>query len=540
MQKGNYMRVGLFMGLVLLLPSLMRCQCEPPDYCDIPSDCVGKYWINNDCTEEEGYWACVDHTCTEKCGEIVCNSSSDCLVATWPADIGCESDEGVWECRDSSCVAVCNNGECAQDSECSEKPWPGDAGCAESEGHWECQSSSCVAVCDSPECKVAEDCASNTWPEIACSADDGYWECQGGECVAMCNPQQCTQNEDCSGNTWPGDVGCEETAGHWKCQDGDCLAVCDTQCTENGDCDGQQWPTQEVDCAQEHGHWECQDGACTAVCNAQCDDAAGCSSFQWGVDCLGHWDCVLGFCNEVCDEVGCGDDECDEMGGETVGSCPEDCGLVCALPMDCTGEEWILPCDGRWECTDSTCVGVCDYTSCGNGTCDNDNGESSTSCPDDCMTNCQLPIDCIHNTWTQLCQGLWSCYLGQCKQVCESNSCGDGVCSPEAGETGTSCYKDCHAGACTELGDCTGLPWLVDCDGKWTCDAASGSCMEDCEGTDCDDGVCDVLGGEDTGSCAADCSDYVCSMNDDCSALTLPEGCSGWMCVNQVCVPTCQ
>lgn len=540
MHRRNYLRVALFLGLALMMPSLMRCQCQPEDYCEVATDCEDQWWYTSECSAEDGHWECNSNTCSAKCGELVCDSGLDCMVLSWPADAGCEGMDGYWECRDGACVAVCSNGECAQDSECATNTWPADAECAEADGHWECQSSSCVAVCDSPECKVADDCSANSWPaDAACEVSEGHWECQTTNCVAVCDSPECTIADDCSANSWPVDAGCEAADGHWECQDGTCIAMCDLECTIDEDCDDGTWPLDK-DCEAAHGHWECQDGVCVAICNEQCDDAAGCSGFEWGVDCSGHFDCVLGMCNPVCDDVGCSDGECNEEAGETETSCPEDCSQGCALAMDCTGSDWELPCDGRWECTDSACVGVCDYDTCGDNTCDNANGESSTSCPGDCMSNCQLPIDCVGNTWTQMCQGVWSCYLGQCKQVCESNSCGDGVCSADMGESATSCFKDCHGGACELLDDCIGLPWLVDCDGNWVCDESSKSCLNYCEGDNCGDGNCDIQGGEDTGSCAADCgSEYACTLSSDCSDLTLPGTCTEWMCVRQVCVPIC-
>ncbi|MCD6498651.1 MAG: hypothetical protein J7M25_10180 [Deltaproteobacteria bacterium] len=497
----HHIDVRSFLGIALVITASSLTQCTCPDHeCDVATDCEGRWWYMSECPEDQGHWSCEDHTCSARCGEVVCDSSLDCLVESWPDDAGCKSQDGYWECRDSACVAVCNDSECAQAVECLDHVWPGDVGCAEA---------------------------------------DGYWDCRQGACVALCNDGECTQSSDCADHAWPDDVGCTETEGHWDCRDQVCVAVCDSGCSTHEDCVGRTWPGTEVDCEESHGHWECPDGACVAACNTECDEDSGCAWKVWNVRCVGHWDCVQGQCNEVCDDTGCGDETCDEAGGETKTSCPGDCTPTCVVAQDCIDAQWDLPCDGRWVCPSGSCVSECDYQTCGDGQCDAAGGESAASCAEDCMEQCQMPIDCVDKAWTLICQGHWTCNMGTCNPACDSLQCGDGQCSPQFGETGDSCYKDCHDGPCAKPEDCVGLTWNELCQGQWQCDGTSGSCSADCSGNTCGDGTCDVSGGEDAGGCATDCSEYGCSLTGDCSDLTLPAGCRGWLCIRRMCIPQC-
>ncbi len=388
-------------------------------------------------------------------------------------------------------------------------------------------------------CDVAADCLGQYWEAGDCTEEDGYWVCSDHRCEARCGKLICESSFDCLQLSWPDDMGCDSADGVWDCVNGDCMAFCnDPQCEQDSDCASKAWPP-DAGCSQEEGRWTCWRGACTATCVPPCESPEDCASSRWREDCSGHWDCVSGDCTEVCDETSCGDDQCNAVGGETRASCPQDCGIVCVLAMDCTGSRWDLDCDGHWDCIDTVCVGVCDYGSCGDGVCDNNQGESRQSCPTDCMTDCQAPSDCVHRDWTKLCQGVWVCSFDGCEEFCDSNHCGDGVCSPNVGESGASCYKDCHAGACNQVADCIGRDWLGDCPGHWSCDAASGSCRESCDIQSCGDGHCDFQGGEDANSCPNDCDAYRCLTDSDCSEQAVPEGCSSFSCVRKVCWPLC-
>ncbi|MCP4196413.1 MAG: PKD domain-containing protein [Proteobacteria bacterium] len=220
-------------------------------------------------------------------------------------------------------------------------------------------------------------------------------------------------------------------------------------------------------------------------------------------------------------------------------SCDQDAGAG-----DCIGEDWDIPCAGRWVCEESACVEVCDYSSCGDESCDSEIGEGTESCPDDCRVGCQMPGDCIDRNWTQICQGNWTCSIGVCNQSCISVHCGNGVCEPDVGENGQACVSDCLDGPCQEIYDCFGYAWNGDgdCPGHWSCQGASGACESVCDAVGCGNGTCDVApGGETPTNCSEDCADYDCNVSSDCTELTFPDGCGGgqWLCISRVCTSFC-
>jgi len=113
------------------------------------------------------------------------------------------------------------------------------------------------------------------------------------------------------------------------------------------------------------------------------------------------------------------------------------------------------------------------------GTCDEDDGESTVSCPTDCPA--------------------------------EGDACGDGTCDP--GENALSCPLDCTVAVTCGDGVCSGDEDATSCDED--CPAVCGddvctgdedveSCEEDCPAV-CGDGVCTPGAGEDTANCAMDC-----------------------------------
>jgi hypothetical protein len=250
---------------------------------------------------------------------------------------------------------------------------------------------------------------------------------------------------------------------------------------------------------------------------------------------------------------------CAEAGGETKESCPADCDALCEAPADCVARrDWDRPCDGRWDCQAQTCVQVCDYESCGNGTCDVTAGENEDSCAADCVDTCREPPDCYSESWAPgaICQGRWNCLQGECQRICDSINCGNGICWGLNGENEESCFEDCLGGPCQELIDCLGQRWYdpdhQPCQGHWQCippsqpdQLSTGACEAVCAdglGESCGDGTCDTLNGETPTSCLVDCSSgYSCTKSEDCDALTLPSGCSGdWICASRICVPECE
>jgi hypothetical protein len=299
------------------------------------------------------------------------------------------------------------------------------------------------------------------------------------------------------------------------------------------------WP-EEAGCTWSQGHWECNDGSCEAICDSDCESLLDCLEHTWEEVCQGHWACTDGWCTETCDPVGCSDGSCDSEAGETIASCPDDCLTVCSEPSDCIEEAWELPCQGRFECVAEACVGICDYATCGDEACDPDNGESQASCLVDCFDECETDRDCLSLEWTEVCVGHFNCFNGNCDEICEDFLCGDGDCKPDEGENGFNCPDDCGAGGCILPADCFAYAWGDACEGHWDCNA-NGACLEVCESDTCGDATCDVLDGESPKNCLTDCDGYQCEIDDDCALLTLPGGCTGeFMCLSRVCWPNCE
>jgi len=68
--------------------------------------------------------------------------------------------------------------------------------------------------------------------------------------------------------------------------------------------------------------------------------------------------------------------------------------------------------------------------------------------PSNLVVQCHLPEQCAAREWLVFCAGHWECDCGECKAVCELDSCGDGVCDFAAGETPASCPGDCQKADC--------------------------------------------------------------------------------------------
>lgn len=392
-----------------------------------------------------------------------CTTSSDC---TGDPGAGCH-----WICKDGRCEELCDQ-ECSTADDCQELPWE-----LQCPGHWECVDGSCVPECDPGTCTQASDCEDLTPPDTCA----GAWSCVDGSCVWNCD-QECTAAEDCLELPWEA-----KCSGYWACEQGSCVPRCGDPCG-----DGVCQPAEGESAA-----------SCPQDCTQQCRVPADCAGQEWDVRCVGRWACVEGVCEEMCDER-CGDGECDVEGGETEGSCPVDCTQTpeCERPRDCLDRSWDVDCTGHWACEQGVCREVCDDVGCGDGHCDTTGGESPASCPEDCSAACETPVDCLEYEWNVWCQGHWGCTGGQCHPVCEDQTCGDGICDPEGGETPVSCMVDCQP-ECETPVDCLELTWAVDCVGHWGCE--QGTCLPVCDPETCGDGDCDPDLGESAGSCPLDC-----------------------------------
>ena len=144
-----------------------------------------------------------------------------------------------------------------------------------------------------------------------------------------------------------------------------------------------------------------------------------------------------------------------------------------------------------------------------NGTCEP--GESYMDCGGDCYcypdNYCDSPSeDC------QSCpDDCGTCMTGG--SGCNWN----GNCEPANGENGDNCISDCWG-----CGDGA-------CDPTESCSTCSGDCGSCGGGSSCGDGTCDLAGGEDCWSCAADCTsccgDNVCDGSVGENPTTCPADC---------------
>ncbi|HKU38973.1 MAG TPA: thrombospondin type 3 repeat-containing protein, partial [Polyangiales bacterium] len=231
----------------------------------------------------------------------------------------------------------------------------------------------------------------------------------------------------------------------------DCDGRCITQnqLLRNGRCDDGSNGTPNLNCElRNYDDGECVrptcaagyirdcEGQCTlpasVIGDGTCHALAQCEALSWdggdcpcGPDCSGHGTCDGTACTCSGGYTGnhcqipptCGDGTCSLLDGETCTTCTQDCGACAAA----CGDGTCNPNQGE-SCTN--CAQDCGSCSCGDGKCSTD--ESCTTCAEDC---------------------------GECP------SCGDFKCerltakspfSAQQAENCSSCAKDC--GACT--GDC--------------------------------------------------------------------------------------
>jgi len=595
------------------------CACRPPR-CRPECRAIGtrsEGWYDSCSGELIRFEQCGG--CRAECRAIGTRSEgwySGCRAADLPADVPAEGEAEVprdelirwdacapmWACELTPELA-CGGGvaECETPADCLPLPWNDDC-----PGHWSCEAGACVPTCDAEGCgdevcgegesvaSCAEDCApacvgegQAARPRVPCCdglealadcrpgapcADDALFcvDCSDGVCDPHETPYTC--RDDC-----PEGCALGEVASH-TCENGDevpwCLCEpprCVPECKNVGtrsegwydSCTGERHrfgrcadcrlSCEAIGSRSEGWYADCIADApadvpvdvpddppdiderlvtwtacaplwsCRPAPERECDGGGegdpdcvlplDCADQPWVVRCVGHWACDEGRCRPECDAEGCGDGRCNRRGGETPDSCAEDCRVEpqCAAPVDCLPLVWNARCFGHWACERGQCVEVCDAEGCGDGVCTPERGESEQSCGPDCawQPECAAAPDCGDVVWEVDCTGHWSCEAGVCTEVCDAEGCGDGFCDREGGETIGSCAEDCAwQPECRGPVDCLEQDWVGDCLGHWGC--LRGACVEVCDDELCGDGRCDPAQGETEATCADDCAEVMC------------------------------
>lgn len=177
--------------------------------------------------------------------------------------------------------------------------------------------------------------------------------------------------------------------------------------------------------------------------DGNCDQSKGESLSNCSIDCRACGDqiCSPGegplSCPEDCCGA-CGDGVCRGFScGESLQSCPKDCGTACGNKLCDPGEN------------PQSCAEDCKWQVCGNKVCEPGDG-GPVACPGDCGTAC----------------GNCQCEKGENGQTCpvDCGECGDGVCSncPVVGELALGCSVDCKAGVQVGAGGLTADPVKID------------------------------------------------------------------------------
>jgi len=407
------------------------CGCQPGESCFNGAcchpSCDGKACGDDGC----GGW-CGD------CGTGVCSKDGQCLTGP-----GCEYSDvpGCGGCMCEACV-------CAMDPFCCQTAW--DGLCIDECVNW-CEGCSKPKNCGDGKCQPDElESCSTCMEDCPCQVGE---KCYQGKC---CHP-------DCTGKEC-GDDGCGGQCGECPWNE----ACVDFECGPNDGCTV----------------WK-QPGCGGCLCEpCVCDMYPWCCFDGWFPECvdLCQWEC--GGCGLL---ENCGDGQCDSVGGENCGNCPGDCACdgdgicfkySCCYPS-CDGKEcgddgcggWCGDCDFGLGCDGGQCVpndGCLTWPSAGCG-----------GCPcEGCV--CGMDSYCCQVQWDSLCVDECQFQCGGCISML---NCGDGQCQPFEGETCTTCKEDCGCKAgesCFNGACCKGS-----CDGKQCgADGCGGSCGK-CPCKDC-------------------------------------------------------
>jgi alpha-tubulin suppressor-like RCC1 family protein len=358
------------------------------DDTDLPID-------GNECTDDvctSGVPSNPPFDDTTPCGAAgTCDGAGHCVGCNSPADCGTDSFCQVHTCSSNTCgfsytaagTPLPSADQIAND--CQEKQCNGTGGILSVPDDQD------APLDDGSEC-TAETCADGVPqhpPEpLNAVCSDGGIVCDGaGNCVECNSPSQCAdqgtacQTATCGSHTCGLDDTAQGTPAPSSLQTGgDCALVT---------CDGSGGTTDQPDPGDLPVDGDdCTDDVCTGTtpsnppspagtpCGSggQCDGAGSCSVLKGnGEPCTAATECVSNHCVDgVCCNEACGS-LCEACSAAKNGGTSGTCSYV---PLgqnpdaECTSGQ---VCDGAGACT-----------SCGNGTCDA--GETETSCPTDCAT----------------------------------------------------------------------------------------------------------------------------------------------------------
>lgn len=374
------------------------CFCENGSHCGPCSDC-----------NAEG-------VCVDRCEGKICNESNDTCVECTPGGGQCPGDQ---ECQGGKCKCPPDKpidlgggrcGSCVSKGDCEAK-YGKCAGCEDNQ---------CVVlsdcgsgVCDPTtgnceECNIKSDCDSKG-PNMCC-IDKKCVCCQGyvyspsaAGCVPKppCDgPNQCPLCEECVAGSCiprkcPGGQVCVDLQNG---EDGTCTEKCDcnnpASCTSKGKvCKNINGTCVCISCGSGCSSGcmsgcHCEGTACVVdKCNGSCSNGAGCGGAGTGCGC----DETTKKCVD-CSKLNCASGECDKVLG--CGCIGNDCGG--------TGTRCLGGCDTRNDCgVNCTCYKgkcvPCDYFSCNNLDCSNQEGCKCTgsSCDGDPDATCKDTLDIV-------------------------------------------------------------------------------------------------------------------------------------------------
>jgi len=506
--------------------------CNSANICEIVCvpDCTGVECGSDGCGGSCGICgpgeACKNHECI---ASLSCKELTECMFGCPPNDEDCNGE--CWADTSSDAkqqwmdVMACIQDVCGENGP---PPCFGEAIQGECAEAWNaCQD--CTPECVGKQCGddgCGGDCG-DCPPGYAC---DNFGTCL---CQPQCGGKQCGP-DGCGGQCGQCDFGdvCNymgQCVCMPQCQNKECgYDGCDGEC---GECPEGLFCTPNGKCKQ--GQQNCGDGFCKPNIGENCETCPE--------DC---GDCWEGDCCQPHDFPGCKDEEimwcvcefdpfcCEAMWDEIcVDEAKNECGMnYCACQPDCQGKQCgpngcggqCGQCPPGFQCTDS---GQCQQPdNCGNGWCQQWQGENCETCPDDC---------------------------GICIE------CGDGICSQ--GENCWECPEDCGEcppESCCEPHDTPGCddPEVVECvcsndafccNNHWDnicANAAIQQCNAPCCEPSCasEDGMIKECGGDGCGGSCGECPDGTycqdgqCGENDGCTATNSP-GCGGCSCQACVC-----